>query len=385
VEIEAGAAFELLLMLYTFYNPEEIDSYDVGAGWFEETRGTVTAALGEEAATAAATLGHLWVHLVGLALDVAPPREVQELLAHLDAMPAQTLRLHALGYYHGGGYHGVSAEVIRRAAEGDQAARDEYLRSMEEHAEVQAAVRFVLAQSPEETQRLVVRIVAEWYEAVFRAQEGAIMAVLQRDAGSKRKLIPLLSPEQLIERVTNGVQYTREAGIRRIVLVPSYILRPWVLISEHGDAKVVYYAVSEESLAPATDLSAARLSKLFKALADEKRLLILKRIAASRCTLQEIADDLGLSKSLVHHHVFTLRAAGLVGVSLGSDKQYALREDAVAGIADVLAAYLRPGGGAALPQTRRVARSRAPRRPSPVAEPRRVAPASERKGSADEP
>jgi DNA-binding transcriptional ArsR family regulator len=376
VQIEAAPAYELLLTLYTFYNPEEVDSYAVGPAWFEETRAKVAMALNGDLAAAAVGLGHMWPQLVGLAREVAPPRGVPAFLDYLEAAPPRELLLHALGYYHSGGYHHASPEVIERAANGDPRAQEEYLGPMDEHDGKRPALDFLFSLPPDETQRLIVAILRRWYEEVFRAEEPRLLPILERDAAAKRRLIPRMSPEQLIERVTNGVRYTREAGIDRVVLIPSFILRPWVLITAHANAKIVFYSVSDESLMPAREPSAARLSQLYKALADEKRLQILKRIAASSCTLQQIADDLGLGKSLVHHHLFTLRSAGLIGVSTESDKRYSLRADAIAGAGDFLAAYLKEGSGATPPRTRRPAR---PRQPRPIA------PAANRRGPDDEP
>src|SRR5260221_14489619 len=97
VRIEAAPVYELLLTLYTFYSPEEIDSYEVGAAWFEETRAKAAAALTGELETAAASLGHFWAYLVGLAFQIAPPRDVPAFLAQLEATPPRELRLQVMG------------------------------------------------------------------------------------------------------------------------------------------------------------------------------------------------------------------------------------------------------------------------------------------------
>src|SRR5205823_6608471 len=86
----------------------------------------------------------------------------------------------------------------------------------------------------------------------FRAQEAELMAAVRRDAEAKRRLMGRLAPERLIEVATNGVQYTPQAGIRRVLLIPSVLLRPWIIVLEHRDAKIICYSVAEESLAPRT-------------------------------------------------------------------------------------------------------------------------------------
>jgi biotin operon repressor len=55
-----------------------------------------------------------------------------------------------------------------------------------------------------------------------------------------------------------------------------------------------------------------RLVGLYRALGDGTRLRILRRLAAGAATVGRISEELGLAKSTVHEHLFSLRAAGLV-------------------------------------------------------------------------
>ncbi|MGA8417755.1 MAG: DUF1272 domain-containing protein [Candidatus Dormiibacterota bacterium] len=55
-----------------------------------------------------------------------------------------------------------------------------------------------------------------------------------------------------------------------------------------------------------------RLVALYRALGDGTRLRILRRLAAGPATVGRIGDELGLAKSTVHEHLFSLRTAGLV-------------------------------------------------------------------------
>jgi DNA-binding transcriptional ArsR family regulator len=78
------------------------------------------------------------------------------------------------------------------------------------------------------------------------------------------------------------------------------------------------------------------LVKTYKALSDERRLRILRRLSEGETTLDELTDLLGLSKSTVHHHMSVLRAAGLVRVRISGSKAeakesktYALRTQAL--------------------------------------------------------
>jgi DNA-binding IclR family transcriptional regulator len=83
-----------------------------------------------------------------------------------------------------------------------------------------------------------------------------------------------------------------------------------------------------------------RLLRLAKAFADERRLRILKKLSAGSYTLQELADDFGVAKTTLHHHMVTLRTAGLVRMRL-SDKRYSLRPDVIDSLGDLLSTYLK--------------------------------------------
>ena len=102
-------------------------------------------------------------------------------------------------------------------------------------------------------------------------------------------------------------------------------MRPWNT-SWNGTIPFIFcYPVAEESISADKNAPPARLVKLAKALADERRLRTPKKLATGSYTLQEMADDLGLAKTTLHHHVITLRSAGLVRMNL-SDKRWSLRQ-----------------------------------------------------------
>jgi DNA-binding transcriptional ArsR family regulator len=140
--------------------------------------------------------------------------------------------------------------------------------------------------------------------------------------------------------VTNGLRYTPEPGITRVLLIPSVVCRPWVLMCAHRETKIFIYAVAEESLSDDVEPSRAHVLTLAKALSDERRLQVLQLLAARGATLQELADSLGVGKSLMHHHMVTLRAAGLVRVQLGGDRHYELREEALTSLPGLLRGLL---------------------------------------------
>ena len=67
---------------------------------------------------------------------------------------------------------------------------------------------------------------------------------------------------------------------------------------------------------------------------------MLRALANSGATLQELADRFGLPKSTAHHHLAILRSAGLVRVTSDETHRYSVRRDVIPEAAGLLDAYL---------------------------------------------
>ena len=130
----------------------------------------------------------------------------------------------------------------------------------------------------------------------------------ERDAEAKRALAKRHTPEQLVELATRGYQYTPPAAIRTIAFFPSWSMRPWVILWEHKSTKIFCYPI-----APAAEegASPAEVARVYKALGDEGRLKLLRRLSDGPMKLSEAAAELGVAKSTAHHHLAILRQAGL--------------------------------------------------------------------------
>ncbi len=167
--------------------------------------------------------------------------------------------------------------------------------------------------------------------------------MLERDAAEKEALAQTMSPERLVETATNGVTFERQGWMTGVVLIPSAVIRPWVLITNHETLQIFCYAVSEEHLAADPEAPPGYLVDMFKALADEKRLRILKIIDSGENRLSKIAEHLDVAKSTAHHHLRVLRTAGLVRTVLtDGGSRYELRREAIPETGLLLNAFL-PG------------------------------------------
>ena len=339
VEVDAIVAFEFLLTLDVFSHNHMDYEYEVGSEWFEIIRKQVK----PELITTIKRLHMQWGFshvLLGLAYDSASPRDVPAFLAYLETMDALDLRLQLLGYYQRSVHKLVPLDIIFQAAQDDQDAQQQYLSMLTgRDDERKEYVTYLFITDAETIKATLLDILQQWYEQVFHALEGQIRPILERDAAAKNAVKASMTPERMVEYATNGIEYAAEPGIRKIVLVPSFIMRPWNEFTEHQDMKIFCYPVADESLDKDRHVPSARLVRLYKALADERRLRVLKLLTTRSYTLQEIADEFGVSKTTMHYHLATLRTAGLV-LAQSDRNVYSLRRDMLPKVSELLLAYL---------------------------------------------
>jgi DNA-binding transcriptional ArsR family regulator len=131
-----------------------------------------------------------------------------------------------------------------------------------------------------------------------------------------------------------------------VILVPSVVIRPLSLIDQNRDTLLVFYGMADEFIDSDPEAPPSWLVKTYKALSDERRLRILRRLSEQEASLDDLTDLLGLSKSTVHHHMSVLRAAGLVRVRISGDepkesKTYALRTQALSNAEAFLDTYIK--------------------------------------------
>src|SRR5579885_3257966 len=340
VNIAASSACEFLMTLYAFCTVDdghEFD-YEIGRVWFDAIEARISPAL---RASIEHFDKHVWKDAVGLAYDCEPPRDVPALLARVEALDAFDLRLTLLGYYSREVRRKLPANVILRAAEGDAKAQKQFFKALEfDKSATQKNLRLLFALDAETMRERMLEIMRLWYDEVYREHEAQVLPILLRDAEASLALKQTVSPARLIELVTNGLEYVPESSVREVLLLPSFIMRPYVSNEVYRNAHIFVYPVADESLTEDTNAPPARLVRLYKALADERRLRVLQKLAHQGLSLQELADEFGVSRSTMHHHMVILRSSGLVGLRT-SDHRYRLREDTIANAPEWLGAYLK--------------------------------------------
>ena len=340
IEIDFGLAYEFLVSLM-LVNEEEDFEYEIGNEWFDKVRTMAGTELLASIKQFHVHCNHLWKHLFGLAYESAAPKDIETFLAHLETVEPLEIRLHLIGYYRRSFRRTTPIDIILQAAEGDPEAQRQFLNTPFPHDDDwQTGLRRIFSLDLETTKTTLLHILHQWYERVFRDQQEQLLPILERDAQAKQALQPTMSPERLIETATNGVAYVPEPGLRRALLIPSYLGRPWNDSCDYHDLKILCYPVADENVTEDLHVPPARLIRLYKALADERRLRILKMLMTRSYTLQEMADEFGVAKTTMHHHLSTLRTAGLVLIQ-PDEHLYSLRHNMLSEVSTILDTYLK--------------------------------------------
>jgi len=344
VQVEHSLSHEFLMSLTRFASRAQQATFEDGPIRFEKIRTKAS----PETLRALQRLGGTakpWGGLMRLIRREPVASSVPALIDRVEATDPVELRMTLLGFYAPWYPPTMDRERIRAAAEGDRTAGEALLADSDYIGDESDPhwTGALMTLSPDDTKALIVEIVRGWYTDVFAGEEGTLEPILARDASFKRELARTLSPEALIETATNGLEYTPQPWIRHVLLVPHVTMRPWNVMNAYDDVYIIGYPAADESFGMDRTAPPARLVRLHKALGDEKRLRMLKMLARSSATLQELADEVGLAKSSAHHHLVILRSAGLIRVTLEEQSRYTLRGEFIPEASGWLQAFLEGG------------------------------------------
>jgi DNA-binding transcriptional ArsR family regulator len=335
VTVESDPVYEVLLALFVFHGESDHVQYEVGSDLVQAVHDNADEQLIADI-KAMGSWAELGLPLIGVAHELPAPRTVAGLVAEIRRMDPVALRSMLLACCGLKPSHGHDEETIARAAQGDTDAVRELFDSLPQPSDAGAA----LEREPHQMREDLASIIERFGEAVgpYLAER---QPVLDRDAAATRALAKTMSPDRLVEKVTNGITFEMQPQVSGVLLIPSVAIRPWVVISEHETLRVFCYSVADEHLDADPDAPPTYLVDTLKALGDERRLRILGILAEGDLGLKEIAERVDLAKSTAHHHLGILRRAGLVRVIIGrDDKRYSLRGEAVPETGRLLETFL---------------------------------------------
>jgi DNA-binding transcriptional ArsR family regulator len=328
VETRAAPALEFLIGVSTLTAQDRVADAKTWVPALEEC----SADLRLEISRIGRHSGKLWLHLLDLA-----DGDVADFLEEVRRLDALELRRYLVGVYVPTWRDLVGGAALERAAAGDQTAVRKLLAHRRYYGgEAAKALSLVLPLSVSQTKRRVLAILHRFAAEVFDRQADAVVARLERDAERVESLARTLSPEDVISAATGGYDYRPEPEFSRVVLVPHEAARPWLLLCQHGDARIICYPLGE-AVEPSLEEEGVRLGR---ALGDEQRMRILRRLVAGDASLAELADSVGIAKSTAHHHLALLREAGLVALHGNARRYWYSLRPGVAGESAVLVAEL---------------------------------------------
>jgi DNA-binding transcriptional ArsR family regulator len=336
VEIDVAEAAEVLMSICAVADRDDHDTFDLGAEWLRARLETVPADLRE--GIDALRLGSMKIaaHLLGIVWELPRPRTFASFMERLAATDPIELKLHLFGHFDTTS-HLLAGDVVERAARGDRDAIDRVLDEVAEYSDKHALYRDLLELDAPEVKERLLDVLPRWHDHVFAPHAEEWRSAAEHDAEAKRALAARHTPEQLVELATRGYQYSPPPAIRTLAFFPSWFMRPWVILWEHRSTKIFCYPIA----APAEEgTSPAEVARVYKALGDEGRLRLLRRLSEGPMKLGEAAAELGVAKSTAHHHLAILRQAGFVTIRDEDEKIYSLRRDLLPQAGELLTAYL---------------------------------------------
>ncbi|MGH8911296.1 MAG: ArsR/SmtB family transcription factor [Acidimicrobiia bacterium] len=346
LETDGSGIYDMLLTIWSIFDDDDDhSSFELGPEWFSEIAASLPEDLRQELDFLGGPGAEAWLSLAGLIATSPYPHDIDSVLAWLRQIDPIELRAGIL-MHKCGGHADDGMALAEKAAGGDGAALDELLATgkMADRPDVVAGYRELMAVPMPELRDRMGSALGTFRTQVYEPFEKTFGQATTRAAAARRALARGAHPEKVIEEVTNGLDYRIQPGVSRLVLVPSVVLRPWALIDQHRSTLTVVYAAADEFIDADPDAPPSWVVKLHKALGDERRLRILRRLSEGGASLDDLSEMLALTKSTVHHHVGLLRAAGLVRVSIdpaGPTKLYTLRPAVLPEARRTLDDYLR--------------------------------------------
>ncbi|MNB68381.1 Bacterial regulatory protein, arsR family [compost metagenome] len=182
-------------------------------------------------------------------------------------------------------------------------------------------------------------LLTEWNRQYFSSGNAEILGKLREHADERIRKLPESDVMDFVDETTNGFVFLPGEGLRKLVLIPQFHFQPINIIYNFGPLTLCHYAARitarEEDISPS-------MYKTLRSLGEKSRLKILKSLGQERKTFSEIARSAGISKGIVHDHIFSLRYAGLLHAYIEGENvtSYSLRLEGVNQMNSQLLSYL---------------------------------------------
>jgi DNA-binding transcriptional ArsR family regulator len=343
IEVEGSVTYEIALTIWSAFNPKESNTAsELGEHWLESVHASCSDELAAELTALGGPWAHVWLAISSLLLSAPHPHDPDRAFTWLEGVGEQRLRRWILGYSANDDDQGL----IEQAASGDVDAAVSLLGdAADEKEELVEFFKWMLSQDGLPPRYALA--LRRFRDEVFSEFEEEFAGAISRAAAARRAAPVRGSAKEVVEEVTSGIDFEIPLAISRVILVPSVLTRPLSLIDGYRGTLIVYYGIADEFINSDPEAPPSWLVRTYKALSDERRLRIMRRLSESPASLDDLVEMLGLTKSTVHHHITLLRGAGLIRVHIDDDKAsgkkafFSVREQSVADAGGFLDAYLR--------------------------------------------
>lgn len=180
-----------------------------------------------------------------------------------------------------------------------------------------------------------------WNDLYFGRLAKPILQDIQvrAQADQERTLEFENQPQELIKNLTQSLIWEAQS-VTTITLIPQAHLSPWPVYQIGGDHGVIFYPVQSRLLNKNPESTI--LERLLKALGDPSRLQILQLIGENVVRFTDLVEQSGLAKSTVHHHIITLRSAGLLWLHVSDDTstRFSIRWETIKNVSPLLEGIL---------------------------------------------
>jgi DNA-binding transcriptional ArsR family regulator len=184
-----------------------------------------------------------------------------------------------------------------------------------------------------------------YYELFFADEERRILPALETALQRAQELAARLPVAQLLEELSQGVNWEPYRDSSRLILAPSYWATPVLVMTplDQNRTLIIFGARPLEASLDAGEAVPDTLVNLLKALADPTRLSILRYLSDEPLLPTQLSKRLRLRSATVSHHLKILRLAGLVRmrVTQGNERLYSARPEAVEAGFAALRAFLK--------------------------------------------
>jgi len=168
---------------------------------------------------------------------------------------------------------------------------------------------------PAELRQRMVRLIRQFYKEHYEKQMPLRLPALQRSVARHRSE-PDSDAEAVARRLTGKHKSCLEAGCtgpyERHIFAPSMDMGVYNSCAIVGGVHGLFYPLEPEFTGLPTDMEETRLTRIYKALADEQRLRILRLLRGREMYAQEIVERTGLHQSVVSRHLSFMKAVGLL-------------------------------------------------------------------------